>query len=70
MVCKVIEIVWPIHKVNKPLIKLYLRKPDKKFWTDTFFFLRFYLLIHKKDRERQRHRRGRRRLPAGTPMWD
>ena len=35
------------------------------------FFLRFYLFIHKRQRERGRDTgRGRSRLPARSPMWD
>ena len=40
---------------------------------ETFFFLRFYLFIHEKHRERKRRRdtgRGRSRLHAGSPKWD
>ena len=33
-----------------------------------FFFLRFY--SWETQREKQRHSRGRSRLPAGSPMWD
>ena len=36
-----------------------------------FFFLRFYLFIHERHRNRGRDiRRGRSRLPAGNLMWD
>ena len=36
-----------------------------------FFFLRCYLFIHERHRERRRHRqRERSRLHAGSPMWD
>ena len=38
-----------------------------------FFFLRFYLFINERHREKQRGRdtgRGRSRLHAGNPMWD
>ena len=35
------------------------------------FFLRFYLFIHNRQRERGRDTgRGRSRLHAGSPMWD
>ena len=38
-----------------------------------FFFLRFYLFIHERHRERKRGRdtgKGKSRLPAGSLMWD
>ena len=36
----------------------------------SFFFLRFYLFIHEKQRERGRDTgRGRSRLHVGSPMW-
>ena len=34
-----------------------------------YFFLRFYLFIYERHRERQRHR-GISRLPVGSPMVD
>ena len=40
-------------------------------WELLFFFLRFYLFIHERHRERGRDiGRGRSRLPVGSPMWD
>ena len=36
-----------------------------------FFFLRFYLFMHERHRERGRDTgRGRNGLPVGSPMWD
>ena len=56
--------------ISRPAVLNVCVRPNycPSFW---FFFLRFYLFIHEKHRERGRDiGKGRSRLPAGNLMWD
>ena len=47
------------------------RRGKGKARSKSNFFLRFYLFIHERPREKSRDTgRGRSRLHAGSPMWD
>ena len=68
---------WTYHfQSYTPILKLrFVRNvpyyhPHSFQWILFFFFLRFYLFIHEKHRERGRDTgSGRSRFPAGRPMW-
>ena len=54
-----------MHAALKCFIMNYKAKEKKRF------FLRFYLFIHERHREKGRDTgRGRSRLPGGTGSWD
>ena len=58
--------IWFYFKCNgKPLVDL--KQKCDRIWFLLYFFKRFYLFIHERHRERQRHMQREKQTPCGEP---